>query len=208
MLVRFSPSQVPGPRCGSRLKSDVEQALPKKREIVIQVPLTEQQRALYTGILQQASGAAENCADATAVAATMAESAMPAPPDDALVVLARVGLQNRLAQLRKCCNHPYLLRCPLDQAGDVRMSDALVTESTKMGILDRLLARLHLRHAGAPSSACAVRAANAVVQWPQGAAVFADDANAGHSGALHGVATLSLLPAGRHDGVGGAAGAY
>ncbi len=64
-----------------------------------------------------------------------------------------VTLQNILMQLRKCCNHPYLIEYPLTPSvrfrrvglmrqGDYLMDEGLVTSSGKMQFLDRVLPRL------------------------------------------------------------------
>eukprot|EP00048_Salpingoeca_helianthica_P011740 m.169531 g.169531 ORF g.169531 m.169531 type:complete len:792 (-) comp15271_c0_seq32:998-3373(-) len=53
-----------------------------------------------------------------------------------------VRLQNILMQLRKVCNHPYLVEYPLTPAGDYLMDEGLVVHSGKMQLLDRVLPRL------------------------------------------------------------------
>lgn len=53
-----------------------------------------------------------------------------------------IRLQNILMQLRKCCNHPYLLEYPLTPAGEYKMDEELVTSSGKMQLLDAVLPKL------------------------------------------------------------------
>ena len=51
-----------------------------------------------------------------------------------------------MMQLRKCCNHPYLLEYPLDpETQEVIVNEHLVNVSGKMQLLDRMLAELKRR---------------------------------------------------------------
>ena len=66
-----------------------------------------------------------------------------------LVVVARkqssilnIRMQNRMMQLRKCVNHPYLLEFPLTADGDFKIDEELVNCSGKMLLLDRMLPAL------------------------------------------------------------------
>lgn len=52
------------------------------------------------------------------------------------------SLQNVLMQLRKCCNHPYLLQAPMDPQGDIIIDERLVEAGGKLQLLDRLLNKL------------------------------------------------------------------
>ena len=51
-------------------------------------------------------------------------------------------MQNRMMQLRKCVNHPYLLEFPLTADGDFKIDEEVVTSSGKMLLLDRMLPAL------------------------------------------------------------------
>ena len=51
-------------------------------------------------------------------------------------------MQNRMMQLRKCVNHPYLLEFPLTADGDFKIDEEVVTCSGKMLLLDRMLPAL------------------------------------------------------------------
>lgn len=51
-------------------------------------------------------------------------------------------MQNRMMQLRKCVNHPYLLEFPLTPDGDFKVDEDIVTMSGKMLLLDRMLPAL------------------------------------------------------------------
>jgi len=55
-------------------------------------------------------------------------------------------MTNIMMQLRKCCNHPYLIECPVDQETLLRKVDEeLVTSCGKMLLLDRMLPELKQR---------------------------------------------------------------
>jgi ATP-dependent DNA helicase len=57
---------------------------------------------------------------------------------------AAQGLQNKIMQLRKVCNHPYLFRYPTDpqDPANLCIDEALVESSGKMRLLDQLLNEL------------------------------------------------------------------
>ena len=60
--------------------------------------------------------------------------------------MVSIRLQNIMMQLRKCCNHPYLLEYPLDpETQEVIVNEHLVNVSGKMQLLDRMLAELKRR---------------------------------------------------------------
>ncbi|KAL3831416.1 hypothetical protein ACJMK2_023167 [Sinanodonta woodiana] len=57
-----------------------------------------------------------------------------------------VRLSNIMMQLRKCCNHPYLLEYPLElKTGQFKIDENLVKVSGKMMVLDRMLEALQKR---------------------------------------------------------------
>ncbi|GFS25332.1 lymphocyte-specific helicase-like [Elysia marginata] len=57
-----------------------------------------------------------------------------------------VKMRNIMMQLRKCCNHPYLLEHPLDPAtGELALTEGVVSSSGKMLVLDRMLPELKKR---------------------------------------------------------------
>lgn len=54
-----------------------------------------------------------------------------------------VSMNSILTLLRKCCNHPYLIECPLEEGTLLRKVDEeLVTSSGKMMLLDQMLPKL------------------------------------------------------------------
>lgn len=57
-----------------------------------------------------------------------------------------VKLQNVLMQLRKCCNHPYLLEYPINpETQEYLIDENIVKVSGKMKLLDRMLPELKRR---------------------------------------------------------------
>uniref|UniRef100_A0A0B7AEL0 Helicase ATP-binding domain-containing protein n=1 Tax=Arion vulgaris TaxID=1028688 RepID=A0A0B7AEL0_9EUPU len=57
-----------------------------------------------------------------------------------------IKMRNVMMQLRKCCNHPYLLEHPLDpKTGDLALTDGVITTSGKMLVLDKMLTELKKR---------------------------------------------------------------
>ncbi|KAK3087350.1 hypothetical protein FSP39_004956 [Pinctada imbricata] len=55
------------------------------------------------------------------------------------------SLRNIMMQLRKCCNHPYLIDYPLDKYENFKVDENLVECCGKMKMLDRLLTELKKR---------------------------------------------------------------
>lgn len=99
-----------------RLKVEVEQCLPPKREIYVFVGMSKLQKKLYSDILSK----------------------------NIDVINAMTGSKNQmlniLMQLRKCCNHPYLFD-GIEEPPYVE-GNHLIETSGKMSLLDKLLPRL------------------------------------------------------------------
>ncbi|GAB66326.1 helicase [Plasmodium cynomolgi strain B] len=99
-----------------RLKVEVEQSLPPKREIYVFVGMSKLQKKLYSDILSK----------------------------NIDVINAMTGSKNQmlniLMQLRKCCNHPYLFD-GIEEPPYVE-GNHLIETSGKMSLLDKLLPRL------------------------------------------------------------------
>lgn len=50
---------------------------------------------------------------------------------------------NILMQLRKCCNHPYLLEYPIDPAsGEYKIDEDIINSSGKLMVMDALIQKL------------------------------------------------------------------
>lgn len=58
---------------------------------------------------------------------------------------SRAALNNVLVQMRKNANHPDLITAPFTADLDYPPPDVLVAQAGKMGLLARLLGRLHAR---------------------------------------------------------------
>ena len=100
-----------------RLKTDVTKELPDKKEIVVYVGMTESQSQLYKMILTDMSG----------LSTMLTNSAKSGGRSSSK------GLMNRLMQLRKCCNHPYLF------ADSEDTDENMVEMSGKLKLLDVLM---------------------------------------------------------------------
>jgi hypothetical protein len=113
------------PRMLRRLKEDVERSIAPKEETIIEVELTPIQKQYYRALLERNFG-----------------------------FLSRGGskttprLMNTMMELRKCCNHPFLIKGAeetiLAEAAAQRMDavTATVRGSGKLVLLDKLLPRL------------------------------------------------------------------
>lgn len=100
-----------------RLKSEVAQELPPKKETIVFVRLTKMQHELYRSLLKK---------DVDAISGQGGD---------------RARLLNILMQLRKCCNHPYLFEGLEDRTLDP-FGEHVVQNSAKLALLDKLLPRL------------------------------------------------------------------
>lgn len=102
-----------------RLKSDVEEKLPTKKEVILLVKLSAIQETLYHKLLRKLP--------------------LRLNSDSTKTVSVR-SLQNLVMQLRKVCNHPYLLECPISRdTGELMADESLITSCGKMHRLDQLL---------------------------------------------------------------------
>ncbi|XP_077049335.1 chromodomain-helicase-DNA-binding protein 8-like, partial [Agelaius phoeniceus] len=115
-----------------RLKEDVEKNLAPKQETIIEVELTNAQKRLYRAILER---------NFAYLARGAGHGNVP-------------NLLNTMMELRKCCNHPYLINGAEEQiVAELRASlpalpgpelalQALVRSAGKLVLLDKLLPRL------------------------------------------------------------------
>uniref|UniRef100_A0A674HTT9 Chromodomain helicase DNA binding protein 8 n=1 Tax=Taeniopygia guttata TaxID=59729 RepID=A0A674HTT9_TAEGU len=115
-----------------RLKEDVEKNLAPKQETIIEVELTNAQKRLYRAILER---------NFAYLARGAGHGNVP-------------NLLNTMMELRKCCNHPYLINGAEEQiVAELRSSpgapappdlalQALVRSAGKLVLLDKLLPRL------------------------------------------------------------------
>ncbi|XP_066105619.1 probable global transcription activator SNF2L1 isoform X2 [Saccopteryx bilineata] len=101
-----------------RIKTDVEKSLPPKKEIKIYLGLSKMQREWYTKILMKDIDVLNSAGK-----------------------MDKMRLLNILMQLRKCCNHPYLFD-GAEPGPPYTTDEHIVTNSGKMVVLDKLLAKL------------------------------------------------------------------
>lgn len=104
-----------------RVKSDVERSLLPKKEINIYVGMTDMQIQWYQKLLEK---------DLDAINGTDSRSGE-----------SKMRLLNVVMQLRKCCNHPYLFE-GAEPGPPFTTDEHIITNSAKMVVLDKLLARL------------------------------------------------------------------
>jgi SNF2 family DNA or RNA helicase len=118
-----------GPFILRRLKEDVEKSVPPKEETVIEVELTVAQKQYYRALFEKNVKFLHK----------NKKKAMHGP-----------SLNNLAMQLRKCCNHLFLLHgieeeyCHKEQSKNknIQEVDLLVSGSGKLVLLDKLLPRL------------------------------------------------------------------
>jgi len=103
-----------------RLKGDVDIGIPPKREAVIYCPMTVMQRELYQ----------------FAIDGTLAKTVKERQGVGMVDVRASGSLQNKLMQLRKICNHPFLIE---DHTPNGTTNENIVRFSGKMQVLDKML---------------------------------------------------------------------
>jgi len=107
-----------------RLKEDVETSIAPKEETIIEVELTQLQKKYYRAILER---------NFSHLSKGGKQSHLP-------------SLMNIMMQLRKCCNHPFLLKGVEDfelstgDGGDVNVS--LIEAAGKLILIDKLLPKL------------------------------------------------------------------
>jgi chromodomain-helicase-DNA-binding protein 1 len=104
-----------------RLKKDVEKSLPAKNERILRVPLSAMQKKYYRWILTR------NFAELN--------RGVKGHP---------TSLLNIVVELKKTCNHPFLFENATDSTAPTRV-DAIVRNSGKLILLDKLLKRLKER---------------------------------------------------------------
>lgn len=112
-----------------RIKEDVEKSLPPKEETIIEVALTPKQKQFYKAIYEKNT-------------AILFKGTKPSN---------QPSLMNVMMELRKCCNHPYLVRgvedkivseIPEENRTSRLISDKMIECCGKLVLLDKLLPRL------------------------------------------------------------------
>ncbi|KAF1539111.1 UNVERIFIED_CONTAM: Chromodomain-helicase-DNA-binding protein 8, partial [Eudyptes pachyrhynchus] len=105
-----------------RLKEDVEKNLAPKQETIIEVELTNIQKKYYRAILEK---------NFSFLSKGAGHTNMP-------------NLLNTMMELRKCCNHPYLINGEEPGAGQgvAGCPSAMVRSAGKLVLIDKLLPKL------------------------------------------------------------------
>eukprot|EP01147_Barroeca_monosierra_P000333 gene333-3700_t len=144
-----------------RLKTDVEINIPSKKEFVLYASLSPLQKDYYTALIdksdirvllskedsgqdlpEQSVEDRSNRRASSRRAKRAKQSSSTAPRKQNLLADVHVSMQNIVMQLRKCCNHPYLLKYPLTEKGEYKIDENLIEVSGKLKLLDRMLYRL------------------------------------------------------------------
>mmetsp|Transcript_14278 Transcript_14278/g.21378 ORF Transcript_14278/g.21378 Transcript_14278/m.21378 type:complete len:2203 (+) Transcript_14278:135-6743(+) len=115
-----------GPYLLRREKENVEKSVPPKEEVIVEVELTVPQKQYYRAIFEQNKN-------------FLFRGANKDGP----------SLTNLAMELRKCCNHPYLVRGAetellrhFSSGSETAHIDAMVQSSGKLVLLDKLLPKL------------------------------------------------------------------
>ncbi|KAK8995618.1 hypothetical protein V6N11_075884 [Hibiscus sabdariffa] len=109
-----------------RMKADVEQMLPRKKEIILYASLTDYQRNFQDHLLNRTL-----------------ESYLKEKVDTGRCMKGK--LNNLMIQLRKNCNHPDLLEAAFDGSYFYPPVEQIVEQCGKFKLLDRLLTQLFER---------------------------------------------------------------
>ncbi|KAL3525397.1 hypothetical protein ACH5RR_013769 [Cinchona calisaya] len=109
-----------------RLKSDVEQMLPRKKEIILYATMTDHQKNFTDHLVNQTLE--DHLREKTASGRGM-----------------KGRLNNLMIQLRKNCNHPDLLESAFDGSYLFPPVDQIVEQCGKFRLLDRLVGKLFAR---------------------------------------------------------------
>lgn len=106
-----------------RLKEEVEQSLPRKKEIILYADMTEHQKQIQDHLVNKTL-----------------EVYLHNKSENGTGLKGK--LNNLMIQLRKNCNHPDLLESQFDQSFEYPPVEQLVKQCGKFGLLERLLTHL------------------------------------------------------------------
>ncbi|KAL4220426.1 hypothetical protein ACF0H5_020829 [Mactra antiquata] len=136
-----------------RVKTDVELEIPPKKELLVYAPLSEDQRQFYQSTLDKTIFKKFNPVKEEP---QIERNAFGRPKRGGKIIKkpeifeesnAEVTLtvRNTMMQLRKVCNHPYLIEYPLDVFGNYKVDEEIVSKCGKMMVLDKMLPELRKR---------------------------------------------------------------
>lgn len=108
----------------SRLKSDVEQRLLPKEEVIVEVELTRIQKKYYKAIYEKNVGSDPFCSVKSLSTLFPAAVLQGGRRGSSVISLRNVSMQ-----LRKCCNHPYLLDGVEEEVLSAYAAESTATDS-------------------------------------------------------------------------------
>ncbi|XP_052214522.1 lymphocyte-specific helicase-like isoform X2 [Dreissena polymorpha] len=145
-----------------RVKADVDLDIPPKKELIVYAPLTKVQREFYEAAVDKTlldKVQTRNMDDwwhrdeqeldieydakgrpKRGARKSVSKAVYNGPGCQSSIVNVKLG--SVWMDLRKCCNHPYLLEYPLDPSGQFLVNEELVKKSGKMLLLDKMLPAL------------------------------------------------------------------
>lgn len=155
-----------------RLKSDVNIEVPRKKEVLVYAPLTEAQEELYTATMDRTLKAVKEREEPEIIidgkrkrkctqqqfayndgwdydefedflrSKQVASDHIIVEPDGKQYYY-NIKMTNRLMQLRKIINHPYLVKCPIvPGTREIIINEEMIPKSGKLLVLDALLPKL------------------------------------------------------------------
>ncbi|XP_052764762.1 lymphoid-specific helicase-like isoform X2 [Mya arenaria] len=134
-----------------RVKADVDIDIPPKKELIVYAPLSNVQREFYESTVDRTILNKFKTNNQPEIEVDLDAKGRPIrgkgtyKPEKNLFPEAELSLQMRniMMQLRKVCNHPYLLEYPLDVTGNYLVDEDIVRKCGKMLVLDQMLMELH-----------------------------------------------------------------
>ena len=121
-----------------RLKTEVEDQLPKKVERTIHCTFSAMQQRLYNAMKNKTNTDYLKNLSAASVTSPTTQVGLEDKSSKPTQSFQMKGLMNTLMQLRKVCNHPYLFNSNFQYDID----ENLVRASGKFAVLDRVLPKL------------------------------------------------------------------
>ncbi|XP_060582151.1 lymphocyte-specific helicase-like isoform X2 [Ruditapes philippinarum] len=143
-----------------RLKTDVDLEIPPKKELIVYCPLTALQKDLYEttvnrSIFEKAKSRTEKEDEEFQKEIEMNDFKRPKRgrktftrkqgPVEVKTAEVSYTLRNIMMQLRKICNHPYLVEHPLGEFDMPKVDEDLLKSCGKMMVLDKMLTELRRR---------------------------------------------------------------
>ncbi|XP_039274435.1 uncharacterized protein LOC120348389 [Styela clava] len=158
-----------------RMKCDVDLKIPPKKELTIYAPLTSKQERFYRALVDKSIFELMHQKEYYQTTIGVADPDLIAQKQNSQELLpgvsfmkrrsartkgciikngstqresivSNMSMSNIIMQLRKCCNHPYLIEYPIEtRTENLRIDEDLICTSGKLRILDQLLPELKKR---------------------------------------------------------------